>query len=37
VGARENGPEPQAVCVVWQLAAQAVFEMSHAESDEALA
>lgn len=31
------GPEPQAACVVWQLAAQAVFEMSHAQSDEALA
>lgn len=31
------GPDPQAACVVWQLSTQAVFEMSHAESDKALA
>lgn len=31
------GPEAQAVCVVWQLASEAVFEIAHARSDEALA
>lgn len=31
------GAEAQAVCVVWQLAAEAMFEIAHARSEEALA